>query len=161
MNPIAFTPIGVVRSPFTSEVGMPIQSVAAESVEGHIELDPAYAPGLADLEGFSHLWLLCYLHRSKESALVVTPFLDDQPHGVFATRSPRRPNPISISIVRLLRVEGHVLHVVDLDLIDGTPVLDIKPYVPTFDVRDTTRIGWYEGKVERVHNVRSDGRFQS
>jgi len=161
MEPITFTPIGVVRSPFVSAVGMPIQTIAAEGVEGSIELDPAYAPGLADVAAFSHVWLLCHLHQAWEPALVVTPFLDDQPHGVFATRSPRRPNPISLSIVRLLRVEGHILHVVDLDLIDGTPVLDIKPYVPTFDARDTTAIGWYTGKVQRVHDVRSDGRFQT
>lgn len=160
MQPVTFTPIGVVRSPFTSEEGMPIQSIAAEGVEGRIELDPAFAPGLADLEGFSHLWMLTHLHRSWGQALVVTPFLDDQPHGVFATRSPRRPNPIGLSLIRLQRIEGHVLHVVDLDVIDGTPVLDLKPYVPVFDARETTHIGWYEGKLRRVKDARSDARFK-
>src|SRR5262245_53873989 len=130
MDAIHYTPIGVVRSPYREEVGMPIQSIVAEDVVGTVELDPAYADGLQDIAAFSHLFLLCHLHRAKGRALVVTPFLDDQPHGVFATRSPKRPNPISLSIVRLLRVEGYLLHVEGLDVIDGTPVLDIKPYVP-------------------------------
>lgn len=95
------------------------------------------------------------------TALTVTPFLDDQLHGVFATRSPRRPNSIGIPIVRLLRVGGPVLHVLDLDVIDRTPALDIKLYVPKFDVRETDRIGWYEGKVRQEHAVKSDGRFSS
>ena len=160
MDAIHYTPIGVIRSPFREEQGMPIQSIVAEDVVGTVELESAYAPGLQDVEGFSHLFLLCHLHRATGRALVVTPFLDEQPHGVFATRSPKRPNPISLSIVRLLQIEGCTLHVAGLDLIDGTPVLDIKPYVPRFDVRTTDAIGWYAAQLHKLAHVRSDDRFQ-
>lgn len=160
MESITYTPIGVIRSPFRTEEGMPIQSIVAEDAVGTVELDPTYEAGLQDLAAFSHIFLLCHLHRASGRALVVTPFLDDQPHGVFATRSPKRPNPISLSIVRLLRVEGSILHVQGLDLVDDTPVLDIKPYVPRFDVRETTQIGWYENRLDNLHEVRSDGRFR-
>ena len=104
MNAIPYTPIGVIRSPFTAPAGMPIQSVAAKGVAGVIELDPTYQDGLQDLEGFSHLFLLYHFHLARRSpSLVVTPFLDDQPHGVFATRYPQRPNPLGLSVVRLVR----------------------------------------------------------
>lgn len=159
MELIQYQPIGVIRSPFLAEEGMPIQSIVAEDVVGTVELDTAYAPGLQDVAEFSHLFLLCHLHRATGRALVVTPFLDEQAHGVFATRSPKRPNPISLSIVRLLRIEGTTLHVVGLDLIDGTPVLDIKPYVPRFDVRITDAIGWYAAQLHKLAHVRADGRF--
>jgi tRNA-Thr(GGU) m(6)t(6)A37 methyltransferase TsaA len=168
MESIQYTPIGVVHSPFREDAGMPIQSIVAEQVAGTVELEPAYAPGLQDIEAFSHLFLLCHLHRApvesvanpSSRALLVTPFLDDQPHGVFATRSPRRPNPIGLSIVRLVRVEGCLLHVEGLDLIDGTPVLDIKPYVPRFDVRETEQIGWYATRLAQLDQIRADGRFR-
>jgi tRNA-Thr(GGU) m(6)t(6)A37 methyltransferase TsaA len=160
METIQYTPIGVVHSPFREEEGMPIQSIVAENVIGAIELEPAYTPGLQDIEAFSHLFLLCHLHRASKRALIVTPFLDEQPHGVFATRSPKRPNPISLSIVGLLGVEGCLLHVEGLDLIDGTPVLDIKPYVPRFDVRETEQIGWYATRLDHLDQVRADGRFR-
>jgi tRNA-Thr(GGU) m(6)t(6)A37 methyltransferase TsaA len=91
--------------------------------------------------------------------LEVTPYLDDQAHGVFATRSPRRPNPLGLSVVRLIAIEDGRLLIEDVDLLDGTPVLDLKPYVPTFDARDTARIGWFAGRVERVHTMRADDRF--
>ena len=140
MNAISYTPIGVIRSPFKEPAGMPIQSVAAKGVAGIIELDPTYQDGLQDLEGFSYLLLLYHFHLVRRSpSLVVTPFLDDQPHGVFATRSPQRPNPIGLSVVRLVRVEGTQVHIEDVDVVDGTPLLDIKPYVPAFDVRAATR----------------------
>jgi len=160
MDTIQYTPIGVVHSPFREELGMPIQSIVAEDVIGTVELEPAYAPGLQDIEPFSYLFLLCHLHRAVGRALVVTPFLDDQPHGVFATRSPKRPNPISLSIVKLLQVEGCVLHVAGLDLIDGRPVLDIKPYVPRFDARGANGIGWYADQLHRLATVRADDRFR-
>jgi tRNA-Thr(GGU) m(6)t(6)A37 methyltransferase TsaA len=159
LDTIHYTPIGVVRSPFREEVGMPIQSTVAEDVIGTVELQPAYTAGLQDVAAFSHLFLLCHLHRAKGLALIVTPFLDDQPHGIFATRSPKRPNPISLSIVRLLRVDGCTLHVAGLDVIDGTPVLDLKPYIPRFDVRETEQIGWYAGRLQHLNEVRADGRF--
>lgn len=138
---------------------MPIQAVAAEGVAGHIELDPAYEAGLQDIDGFSHLILIYHLHLIQGFHLTVTPFLDDQPHGILATRSPKRPNPIGLSIVRLSRVEGCILHIEDVDVVDGTPLLDLKPYVPTFDVRTTHQIGWFEKKAAQVHQTRADDRF--
>ena len=138
---------------------MPLQSVAAEDVRGTIEIDPAFADGLRDLDGFSHVYVLSHLHRAQHEGLVVMPFLDDTPRGVFATRSPRHPNPIGLSVVRLDRVTGTTLHVRGLDLLDGTPVIDLKPYVPAFDSIAAERIGWFAGKADRVHQVRADGRF--
>lgn len=109
---------------------MPIQAVAAQGVAGQIELDPTYQAGLHDIGGFSHLILLYYLHLVQASSLLVTPFMDNQPHGIFATRSPKRPNPIGLSVVRLVRVEANILHIEDVDVVDGTPLLDLKPYCP-------------------------------
>jgi tRNA-Thr(GGU) m(6)t(6)A37 methyltransferase TsaA len=135
---------------------MPIQAVAAKGVTGQIELDPAYQLGLQDIEGFSHLILLYHLHLVQQPSLVVTPFLDVQPHGIFATRSPKRPNPIGLSIVRLVRVDGVTLHIEEIDVVDGTPLLDLKPYVPTFDVREAAKIGWFEKNIDQVYHVRAD-----
>ena len=159
MLPVTFTPIGVVRSPFSAQEGMPIQTVAAGGVRGRVELDPAYAEGLADLEGFTHLHLVTHLHRTGPATLRVRPYLDTVERGVFATRSPKRPNPIGLSLVRLVGVEGAVLHIEELDLLDGTPLLDIKPYVPPFDDRAGARYGWFEEKAQNVHSVRADARF--
>jgi tRNA (adenine37-N6)-methyltransferase len=160
MQPITYTPIGVVHSPFAALAGMPIQTVAAAGVAATIELEPGYAAGLADIEEFSHLLIVSHLHLMQGYALEVVPFMDTQPHGLFATRSPRRPNPIGLSIVRLVRVEGATLHIEEVDLVDGTPVLDIKPYVPQLDDRPTTRIGWYAENVHKVHETRADDRIR-
>jgi tRNA-Thr(GGU) m(6)t(6)A37 methyltransferase TsaA len=152
--------IGVVRSPFTSLEGMPLQSVAAQGVRGEIELHPRHQAALKDLDGFSHLGVISHLHRSEPPTdPVVLPFLDDVERGLFATRSPRHPNPIGVSVVRLLTIEDATLHVEGLDLLDGTPVLDHKPYVPLFDCVDAERIGWLTHKAETVHTVRADRRF--
>ena len=159
MDEVTFTPIGVVRTPFATHEGMPIQAVAAGGVQGRIELDPAYAAGLADLDGFTHLHLITHLHRTGPASLRVTPYLDTVERGIFATRSPKRPNAIGLSLVRLVRIDGHVLHVEELDLLDGTPLLDIKPYVPPFDDRAGARYGWFEQRAENVHTVRADARF--
>jgi tRNA-Thr(GGU) m(6)t(6)A37 methyltransferase TsaA len=137
---------------------MPIQAVAAQGVAGQIELDPAYQAGLQDIEGFSHLILLYHLHLVRESSLMVTPFLDNRPHGIFATRSPKRPNPIGLSIVRLMRVEGGTLHIEDVNIVDGTPLLDLKPYVPTFDIREGASIGWFKQNIDRVYSIRAGQR---
>jgi len=158
MQPITYTPIGIVRSPFATLPGMPIQTVAAQGVAATVELDPSYAAGLRDIEGFSHLLIISHLHLMQGYALEVTPFMDTQTHGVFATRSPRRPNPIGLSIVRLIRVEGATLHIEEVDLLDGTPVLDIKPYVPQFDDRATERTGWFATNVHKVYATRADDR---
>jgi tRNA-Thr(GGU) m(6)t(6)A37 methyltransferase TsaA len=159
MNAVCFDPIGLIHSPFKDPVGMPIQSIAAQGVPGWIEVDPVYQPGLQDLAGFDYLILLYHLHLIEGANLTVTPFLDDQPRGVFATRSPKRPNPIGLSIVRLVRVDGARVEIEDVDVVDGTPLLDIKPYVPAFDVRATERIGWFAKNIARVAEVRADGRF--
>src|SRR5262245_64556810 len=139
---------------------MPLQPPAAPDVEGRIELEPEYASGLLDLDGFSHVWLLAHLHRAASVDLQIVPFLDTEPRGVFATRSPGRPNPIAISVFRLVGVEGATIRVAGVDLLDGTPVLDVKPYVPEFDHVAAERIGWFEGKVAAVHEVRADQRFE-
>ena len=127
-------------------------------VHGRVEVAAEYAPGLRDLDGFSHLHLICHLHRAVPGELEVVPYLDDTVRGVFATRSPRHPNPIGLSVVRLENVEGATLHVSAIDLLDGTPVLDIKPYVPAFDAFAAERIGWLEQGARRVHEVRADER---
>jgi tRNA-Thr(GGU) m(6)t(6)A37 methyltransferase TsaA len=158
MDPITYTPIGLVHSPFTTLEGMPLQTIAARGVRGSIELDPDFREGLRDLEAFSHLILLTHLHRMVGYALEVTPYLDDRTHGIFATRSPRRPNPLGLSVVRLIAIEDGILLIEDVDVVDGTPLLDLKPYVPAFDARETERIGWFAGRVDRVHTTRSDDR---
>jgi len=160
MQGIYYQPIGVIRSPFQQREGMPIQSVFARDVRGKIEIFPQYEAGLKDLEGFSHLFLLYHFHLAKGYSLTVRPFLDSSPRGVFACRAPKRPNAIGISIVRLERIEGCTLYIRDIDIIDGTPLLDIKPYIPPFDAREEpVRIGWLEGKVQEGPRKKADGRF--
>ena len=127
---VIYHSIGTVRSPFTQAAGMPIQPSRAQGAEGCLELESEFWPGLKDLDGFSHLLLVSHLHRTGAPQLQVVPFLDTQPRGIFATRSPSRPNPIAISLLRILLVEPGRVLVTDLDLLDGTPILDIKPYVP-------------------------------
>lgn len=159
MTGITFTPIGTVHSPFRDPRDMPIQSIGARGVRGTVELDPAYAPGLKDLTGFSRIILLYHFHRTEGYALEVVPFLDKVPHGVFATRAPRRPNAIGLSILKLVAVEGPTLTVEDVDILDGTPVLDIKPYVPAFDAFPNERAGWLAKSMEDARTVHSDNRF--
>ncbi len=158
MASIVYQPIGIIHTPFKVAHGMPIQSVAAKGVLGSIELDPAYRAGLKDLIGFSHLILLYHLHLSQGYQLEVVPFLDDQPHGVFATRSPKRPNALGLSVVKLLGIAGNRLQIEEIDVVDGTPLLDIKPYVPEFDGRITDQIGWFSARVANVYTVRADER---
>jgi tRNA-Thr(GGU) m(6)t(6)A37 methyltransferase TsaA len=153
---VTYHPIGTIRSPFTDPATMPIQPTSAASRPGTIEIDASFVEGLRDLDGFSHVILLYHLHAARGPVLTVTPFLDSEPRGVFATRAPTRPNPIGLSIVALERIEGNVLHVNDLDVLDGTPLLDLKPYVPEFDHRPECRVGWLEGKGR---GGTSDGRF--
>jgi tRNA-Thr(GGU) m(6)t(6)A37 methyltransferase TsaA len=154
---IEYRAIGVVNSPFKTTEGMPIQPSRAQGITGSVVVDPEYADGLKDLDGFSHIILVCHLHRARPYELMVVPFLDDKPRGLFSTRAPSRPNPIGLSVVRLLSVKGNTLEIADLDLLDGTPVLDIKPYVGDFDERADTRIGWLEAARDR--NRSSDTRF--
>ena len=156
---ICFHPIGVIHSPFKKPKGVPIQPIFAKDVDGKVEVFPEYKDGLKDLEGFSHIILIYYFHKAKEAKLIVKPFLDPEPRGVFATRAPSRPNPIGISVVRLLRIESNILYVSELDIIDNTPLLDIKPYVPKFDVKKRARAGWLEKRTERPIRSTDDGRF--
>ena len=157
---VSYEPVGVVRSPYTDLANMPLQSVAAQDIQGQIEVRDRFVPGLADLDGFSHLHIVTHLHRGAPGELTVVPFLDDAPRGIFATRSPRHPNPIGLSVVRLLTVEGNTLQISGIDLLDGTPVLDIKPYVPEFDAIAAERTGWLQHVAVRAHEVRSDARFE-
>jgi tRNA-Thr(GGU) m(6)t(6)A37 methyltransferase TsaA len=161
VNEIRYEPIGIIHSPFKVPSGTPIQSAVSQSIEGTVEIFPEYVEGLADLEGFSHIYLIFHFHLSRAYFLKVTPFLDNQLHGVFGTRAPARPNPIGISIVRLVRREGSTLYIRDVDIVDGTPLLDIKPYVPEFDTRDVERIGWLEKQVHKLHTATDDGRFRT
>lgn len=161
MHSVQLHPIGTIYSPFKTLEDMPIQPTGAADVRGTVAVDPTYCDGLTDIEGFSHLILIYQFHRSQGYTLTVTPFLDDQPRGLFSTRAPRRPNPIGLSVVQLLRREDNILHVQQVDVLDGTPLLDIKPYVPVFDAPEVTRLGWMEGKVDNAGRIRSDERFKA
>ena len=141
---VVYHPIGIIHTPFTQPEGMPIQSVRSEAA-GWVALDAQYRPALTDLDGFSHIILIYHFHQAGSPQLTVKPFLDDTAHGVFATRHPHRPNPVGLSVVRLDRVElgdPPILHVTGVDMLDGTPLLDIKPCTPAFDVHPATRTGW-------------------
>lgn len=157
---IRYSPIGVIHSPHKDIKGMPIQPTGAKGIGGTVEVKKKYTDGLKDLGGFEYIMLIYHFHRSKVYSLEVKPFLDDSLRGVFATRAPKRPNAIGMSIVRLLKVEGNTLHIEDVDILDGTPLLDIKPYVPDFDVRRTNAIGWLSRKAVRAITKKSDGRFR-
>lgn len=159
MDLITYRPIGIIRSPFKEPAGMPVQPAAAEGVAGRVELEPGYAGGLKDIDGFSHIFLIYHFHLSEGWSPMVRPYLDDTLHGVFATRAPRRPNAIGISVVRLVRVEGNILYIENVDIADGTPLLDIKPYIPDVDAVEVERVGWLAGKTERIRRTRADERF--
>jgi tRNA (adenine37-N6)-methyltransferase len=160
MVEIKYKPIGIVHSPFKKPQGIPIQTTAAKGIKGTVEIFPEYAEGLKDIEGFSHIILICHFHLSKKTLLKVKPFMDDHLRGVFSTRAPSRPNPIGLSIVRLVGIEERTLLIQDVDIIDGTPLLDIKPYVSDFDRREDTRIGWLEKNIHKLPLSFDDGRFK-
>jgi len=159
MYEIKYKPIGIIHSPFKEPRGTPIQPTAAKDVKGTVEVFPEYAEGLKDIDGFSHIILVYHFHLAKKTSLNVKPYMDDTLRGIFATRAPPRPNPIGISTVCLVKVEGDILHIRDVDIVDGTPLLDIKPYVPEFDVRKVEKIGWLKKRVSRLHRAKDDGRF--
>jgi tRNA-Thr(GGU) m(6)t(6)A37 methyltransferase TsaA len=159
-EPITFRSIGIIRTPFKDVEGMPIQSTAAVGVRGRIELDPSVVEGLRDLDAFSHLTLIYHLHLAAPPRLTVTPFLDDRPHGIFATRAPARPNAIGLSTVRLVGIVGSTIEIEDVDMVDGTPLLDIKPYVPAFDARDDVEVGWYTARLTGLAQAKADDRFR-
>jgi tRNA (adenine37-N6)-methyltransferase len=155
----SYTPIGTIHSPFAEPAGMPIQPAGAEGVRGTVLIDKQFRDGLRDLSGFSRIILIYAFHRSQGYGLEVIPFLDTVPHGIFATRAPRRPNAIGLSIVQLISVNDGELVIEGVDVIDGTPLLDIKPYVPEFDCYPDEKSGWFAGCRDRVGTARADGRF--
>jgi tRNA-Thr(GGU) m(6)t(6)A37 methyltransferase TsaA len=158
---VEFKAIGMIHTPFDDPAGMPIQPSGAEGVRGTIEIFPDFTEGLKDLDGFSHLILLYVFHRSKDFCLKVTPFMDTAERGVFSTRAPNRPNPIGLSVVRLVEIDGERICVENIDVLDGTPLLDIKPYVPAFDQPSgAIQTGWLGESKRRADQMRSDDRFQ-
>jgi tRNA-Thr(GGU) m(6)t(6)A37 methyltransferase TsaA len=159
MKEFKLRPIGIIRTPFKTRKGTPIQPSGGRDARGTIELDPEFQEGLADLDGFSHIILLYHFHQATDVTLKVIPFLDSELHGVFATRAPNRPNPIGLSVVKLEKIDGNRLTISDVDILDGTPLLDIKPYIPDFDSREKYRIGWLEGKSHQADAKKADDRF--
>jgi tRNA (adenine37-N6)-methyltransferase len=151
---IVYRPIGVIRSEHTIPEKTPIQPVYSEGCQGRAEVFPEFAAGLRDLEGFSHIYLVYHFDRANKPQLIVKPFLQDEERGVFATRKPCRPNPIGLSIVKLLRCEGNVLYLDNVDVLDGTPLLDIKPYTARFDRIEGTRNGWQDDVDEASAQIR-------
>lgn len=178
-SPVVYHPIGIVRSPFTEAPGTSLQNFAAAENEGGLVdadwgdaptvdargargtlvIDQAWEAALQDLEGFDRIWVVFHIHQAKEAQPLVIPFRDTVPRGVLATRAPARPNPIGMSAVRLLGVRGRHVHVAELDILDGTPILDIKPYIPAYDSRAEARSGWLTAESARPQVVKSDGRF--
>jgi len=157
---ITFNSIGIIHTPFKSKTGMPIQPGGAKGIKGRIELKPEFVPGLLDLDEFSHIILTYHFHQSVGFELQVKPFLDDKKHGIFAIRAPNRPNPIGISVVKLLSIKDNILEIENVDILDGTPLLDIKPYIPDFDIHDIEESGWIRNKSRKLKQVRSDNRFK-
>ena len=146
---LVMKPIGVIHSPFTEKEQTPIQSVRSGAI-GQVDVYPEFADGLKDIEYLSHIHLLYVFHESSGYSLYAKPFLDDREHGIFATRYSYRPNPIGLSTVRLLSRQDNVLTIEGVDVLNGTPLLDIKPYVPDFDLRtENVRVGWYETRSKK------------
>lgn len=161
MEPIIqYKPIGIIHTPFNDIEGMPIQPSGSGNAKGYIELQDEYVPGLFDLEGFSHIILIYHLHKVLSYKLYVVPFIDDKPHGIFATRAPARPNPIGISTVRITSIEKNIIHLEDVDMLNETPLLDIKPFYPKYDNRENVKYGWLEAKENvDIEKIKSDNRF--
>jgi tRNA-Thr(GGU) m(6)t(6)A37 methyltransferase TsaA len=158
---IKYKRLGIIHSPFKDIKGMPIQPSGATGVKGTVEINPVYVSGLTDIEGFSHIILIYHFHLSGDFCLLVKPFLDNKHHGIFATRAPNRPNAIGLSVVKLVEVKKNILYVENVDIVDGTPLLDIKPYVPAFDVHKVEKVGWLSRATNDSKKFRSNGRFGS
>jgi tRNA-Thr(GGU) m(6)t(6)A37 methyltransferase TsaA len=157
---IEFLPIGIIHTPFMELEGMPIQPPGAAGVKGTVEIFENFRSGLKDLDGFSHIILLYHFHRSHGFGLHVVPFMDSEERGLFATRAPKRPNPIGLSVVQLEKIKDGTLFVRNVDILDGTPLLDIKPYVPEFDAQEKVRTGWLGKAGETVSKRKADDRFK-
>jgi len=159
MTDIIYKPIGIIHSQFKEQKGTPIQPSAAKGIEGTVEVFPKYEKGLKDIEGFSHIILIYHFHLSKYYSLEVVPFMDNKLHGIFTTRAPSRPNAVGISIVRLIKVEKNILYIKDVDIVDGTPLLDIKPFVLEFDNPKIIKKGWLEKNIKKLPQSKDNGRF--
>ena len=156
---ISITPIGRIETPFDDLINMPIQPIGAEGIKGKVILEQEYKKGLKDLEGFSHIILVFFFHKSDNVKLTAKPYLEETEHGIFATRGPSRPSHIGVSVVKLNRIEENVLHISNVDMLNGTPLLDIKPYVPQFDNADKVEIGWLAQRIDKADTHRADDRF--
>jgi tRNA (adenine37-N6)-methyltransferase len=159
MDEIIYKPIGIIHSPFKTPENVPIQHTGAKGERGTIEIYPEFAEGLADLEGFSHIMLLFHMHLVEYHKLKVIPFLDTVERGIFSTRAPVRPNPIGMTIVKLIKIENNLITVENIDMIDQTPLLDIKPCLPMIDDLQDIKLGWLSGKIDKFSVTRSDSRF--
>ncbi len=159
MKKIVYKPIGIINTPFRKCKGTPIQPKAGKDIEGKVVILPEYVDGLKDLGGFSHIILIYHFHLSKGFKLHVIPYMDNKERGVFATRAPKRPNPIGISVVKLLKIEKNILYIKNIDIVDETPLLDIKPYIPHFDEPEDIKIGWLEKKIGNLPCKKADDRF--
>ncbi|MEE4197199.1 MAG: tRNA (N6-threonylcarbamoyladenosine(37)-N6)-methyltransferase TrmO [Bacteroidales bacterium] len=159
MKLLNFQAIGVIRTPFANIENMPIQPTGGKGVKGEVEILNPFVEGLDDLDGFSHIILIYHFHQTKKYELKVIPFMDDSLRGVFSTRAPKRPNPIGLSVVRLVKIENNVLYVEDVDILDGTPLLDIKPFIPDVDSPRVDKLGWLQGKTDQMKQMKSDKRF--
>ena len=159
MNEIVYKPIGVIHSQYDNANDMPIQPAAAQGIKGTVEIYTDYAAGLKDIEGFSHIILIYHFHLSSGYQLKVKPFLDDSMRGVFATRAPKRPNQIGLSVVKLVKLENNIIHIENVDIVNNTPLLDIKPFVPDFDAATDVKIGWLTKSKHKLSTMKSDSRF--
>lgn len=157
---ISFNGIGIIHSPHREPKGAPIQPTGAAEFKGRVEVFPEFQEGLVDLDGFERIILIYHFNLSNGFELMAKPFLDDQKRGLFSTRAPKRPNPLGLSIVRLLGVENNILHIQDVDIVDKTPLIDIKPYVPQFDSFPDSRAGWIDAAHLSAKSVRADDRFK-
>ena len=160
MNKVTFNPIGIIHSSFTKTEGMPIQPSAAKGIKGKIKLNEEYTNGLENLDGFSHIYLIYHLHLSKSYKLKVIPFLDNKQRGLFSTRAPNRPNPIGLSVVKLIKIVKNIIEIENVDIVDGTPLLDIKPYIQEMNEVDQYKIGWLSKYKNEIKSKNSDDRFK-
>lgn len=158
MNPVKYEPIGIIHSPFTDRIGIPRQAAGVPEITAKIEIFDEYIDGLSDLDGFSHIVVIFHLHLVQNSSLKAFPPWDHREHGVFATRSPHRPNPIGVSVVRLENIDRNILNISGVDMADGTPVLDIKPYIPALNPTEAIRTGWLKDKTEGMNKSKSGDR---
>jgi tRNA (adenine37-N6)-methyltransferase len=156
---LSYESVGIIHSPFEDIKNVPIQPASAIGIRGSVEVFAEFDAGLKGLAGFSHIILLYHFHRVTDSRLILIPFLDREARGVFATRAPTRPNPIGLSVVRLLSIDGNVMQIENVDIVDGTPLLDIKPYVPQFDHYKVERTGWLTAAEGQIRRKKSDDRF--